>query len=250
MASIVRARYGLPPTLTRDQPDARQDFGREEGRDEHRIELRSARGSDRANAVIEGLRSVVPATMRDGVERVGDGDDARLDGNVFGNELARVPRSIPALVVREHTVGQVGIEEGQRLEDLGASLRVRRDQTALLRRHLGVVIVHDIEERFVNLPNIVEERDALDAPDGGLIEPRGTRECHAIDSDASHVRSRHGVVRIDGVEQSLERGGGEACRPLGLAMLPNEERPNTGAEGEKNRLSHGEERGKNRTEHF
>ena len=40
---------------------------------------------------------------------------------------------------------------------------------------------------------------------------------HAVRRDASHVGARLGIVRVDGIEQRLERGGSE---PLGSAGFP------------------------------
>jgi hypothetical protein len=124
---------------------------------------------------------------------------------------------------------------------------VARDEAALLWRHLLVVVVHDVEQRLVNLAYVVEQGDALDAADGGLIEVCRAREGHAVRGDTADVRTGHRVIRIDGVEQRLERRGGEAPGSLRLAALSNEECADPGAEGETKRRSHDSERGKNGT---
>jgi hypothetical protein len=72
-------------------------------------------------------------------------------------------------------------------------------------------------------------------------------ESHAVCGDASHVRAGDGVVRVDRVEQRLERRGGEARRPSGFTTLSNDEGANAGAESEEKGISHDGARGKKET---
>jgi hypothetical protein len=107
--------------------------------------------------------------------------------------------------------------------------------------------VHDIEECFVDLTNVVEEGNALDAANGGFIEARGASERHAVGGDATDVCARDGIVGIDGIEQRFECRRGESRGAFGLAVLSNEDRADADA-GEEACSSHGGERGKNETD--
>ena len=90
---------------------------------------------------------------------------------------------------------------------------MRRDG-APLRGGERVLVVDDVEERLVDLADVVEERDALDALALVLGEVGRVGEDERVGGDAAHVRAGFRVVGVDGVEQRLERGGGE---PLGGA---------------------------------
>ena len=89
------------------------------------------------------------------------GDDARRERNAPSLEPARVAGAVPALVVREHAVGELGIEATS-----GASTSAPRCGCVAIALALGgrerLVVVDDVEERLVDLPDVVEERDALD----------------------------------------------------------------------------------------
>ena len=165
--------------------------------------MSAARGGD-------GAFARVASSVRDGVEGVGDRDDARLQRNVAAAQAARISAPVPSLVVREHAVGELGIEGVERSEDVGAELRVRDDQRALLLGEL-LVVVDDVEERLVDLPDVVKECDALD---GALVRAHSrsaaSREDERVGGDAADVCAGFGVVRVDGVEECLEGGGGDS----------------------------------------
>ena len=208
------------------------------------IELLAAALSDRANALIETMGATITATVGDGVERIADRDDARLNWYFLSAQSSRIPQAVPSLMMREHPLGEVGIEERQGCEHVRAALRVRGDELALFRRDVVILVVHDVEERLVNFSNVVKECHALDTPDEAALEVRGPSERHAVRGDAAHVRASLRVIRIDGVEQRLERCGGKTPRPLRLTALVKDESADAGAEGESNGASHGWWRGK------
>ncbi len=235
------------PAPTRDPPNVGQDLGLEESGDQDGIELRAASLGERPHAIIEPVGAMVATTVGDGIEGVGDRDDTCLNRNVLGDEPMRIACSVPALVVSDHAITQIGVEERQGIQYVGAALRVGRNEASLLRGYFPFVIVHDVEERLVDFTDVVKERNALDAANGRLIEASGAREHHAVCRDAARVRASHSVVGIDGVEERFERRRGEAPGALRFAVLSNEESPNAGAEGEENGPSHGAERGKNGT---
>ena len=142
------------------------------------------------------------------------GDDARRERNAASLEPARIALPVPALVVREHAVGEIGIEAMQRLEHVGARGGVRGDGSTIGGGEL-LVVVDDVEERFVDLSDVVEERDALDALALVLRELGGVAEDERIGRDAPDVGAGLGIVGVDGVEQRFERRGGEPLGRLG-----------------------------------
>ena len=66
--------------------------------------------------------NAIRSPVRDRVEGVGDGDDARRERDAPSLQLARISASVPSLVVREHSVGEIGIERVERREHVGAAL--------------------------------------------------------------------------------------------------------------------------------
>ena len=109
-------------------------------------------------------------------------------------------------------LGRSGKERRQRSQDLGAALRVRHHGAALLGGELRL-LVEDVGERPVELADVVEERDSLDAAQSALVQTGGFAEYQCVGRDAADVRAGDGVVGVDGVEQRLERG---RAKPLGL----------------------------------
>ena len=64
----------------------------------------------------------------------------------------------------------------------------------------------------------------------GLGEVRGVREDQRVARDAPHVGTGLVVVRVDGVQQRLEEGRGEALRLAAAAVLVAEDTGDGGAE--------------------
>ena len=125
---------GFHATISRSALAApvREDGRKEEEIDELGVELRAApveRSPDarRRSAVALAIASAVG----DRVEGVGDRDDARRERDAAALEPARIALAVPALVVREHAVGEIGIEGAQRLEHVGAARGVRGDGAPL-----------------------------------------------------------------------------------------------------------------------
>ena len=84
-------------------------------------------------------------------------------------------------------------------------------------------IVHDVEQRFVDLADVVKERDALDGVAAALVESGRFGDDQRVGRDAPNVLSSLGVICFDRVEQRLEAGGGEAFDGLTGAPLADEE---------------------------
>lgn len=68
----------------------------------------------------------------------------------------------------------------------------------------------DIEQRFVNLADVVKEGDAFDGTLLSLVEPGGIGDNEGICRHAADVFASLGIVRLDGVEERLEARGGES----------------------------------------
>ena len=85
----------------------------------------------------------------------------------------------------EDAVGQIGIEQRERLDDAGAELRMGRDLQPLLGGE-GVVVVRDVEQRLVHLADVVKQRHALDA------RPLALGEAARVGEDERRRRRRGG----------------------------------------------------------
>ena len=86
------------------------------------------------------------------------------------------------------------------------------------------VVVNDVEERFVNLADVVKERDTLDVPLLAGAEVCRLGEYQRITSDTPDVFASLTVVRIDGAEQRLEDRSSESLGGQSPLTLANEER--------------------------
>jgi hypothetical protein len=64
-----------------------------------RIELRSSTFADDANGVVYTAARLIAPSVRDRVERVGDGDNPRFEWNTLSLETARIPGAVPSFVV-------------------------------------------------------------------------------------------------------------------------------------------------------
>jgi hypothetical protein len=84
----------------------------------------------------------------------------------------------------------------------------------------------------MNLSNVVEQGDPLDAAAFVLVEISGPREDQRICRNPSQVSPRFMIVRIDGVEQRLEGGSGEALRGTSGGQLPRGEDAADSAHGD------------------
>jgi len=158
-ATLSHRRLPLHDLLLRGG-DTRDDWRKEKEVDERGVELRAAPFEERTSGDLGRLAVAVTPAVRDRVVRVGDGDDARGERNAASLQAARISGAVPALVVREHAFGEVGVEALQRLEHVRAALRVRGDRSAIGGGERRVV-VDDVEQRFVDLADVVKESDAM-----------------------------------------------------------------------------------------
>jgi len=212
--------------------DGRVEYGRRQKEvDKVRIELPAASLHEPCDGFVGALGAAVSTRERHCVERVGDRHHARGDGNGGSAQLPWITGPVPSLVMRQDALGEVGIERRERSQHVRATLWVRLHGTQLLRRQVRV-IVNDVEQRLVDLSNVVKQRDSFD---GGLlvrIEIGGVREDERITRDAAHVAAGFGVVRIDGAEERLQDGGGESFCGKAVMALAHEEHAGGGSRRE------------------
>ena len=106
------------------------------------------------------------------------------------------------------------------------------DRPPLGRGEPGVV-VHDVEQRLVDLADVVKERHPLDRALRMLVEVGGVGDDQRVGRHPAHVHAGVGIVGLDGVEQRLERCAGEPLHGLAGAALANHERSAGGGGGSK-----------------
>jgi hypothetical protein len=79
--------------------------------------------------------------------------------------------------------------------------------------------VNDIEQRLVDLADVVKERNAFDGALVVFIELRSIGDDERTRGDPAHVHACDRVVGFDGVEERLEAGTGETLeRPVRFAL--------------------------------
>lgn len=199
-------------------PDGRK----EKDVDEVRIEEDAAALEQDASRLLHGAAIAVLAAVGDGIEGIGNGDDARGEGDAASLEAARIAGAVPALVMGEDTLLQVGIETGEGLEHVGATARVGGDG-ATLGGGETLDVVNDVEERLVDLADVVEEGDPGDAATCSAGEAGGVGEDECVLGDSADVDAGIRIVGVDGAKQRFEGGGGHAFgRPSCMELAPDE----------------------------
>jgi hypothetical protein len=95
------------------------------------------------------------------------------------------------------------------------------------------ILVNDVEERLIDLPNVVEESDALDDLSLVGIELRGVGDDQRVGGNTSHVSAGLRVVRVDGIEERLEARRGHPLGALAVMSFSDEKRASddTGSNG-------------------
>ena len=192
-----------------------------------RVELFPPAFANYGERGLDASAPTVAAVVREGIKGVGDRDDPRFDWNLFAPQVTRVSCAVPPLVVGENAGGEIWIEGRERCEDLGAALRVRRNLAALFARQ-GLPVVNDVEERLMDFADVVKERDPLDRATLPIIQPDLIADDECVRGYAPNVQPGFLVVRLDGIEQRLERGRDDAFdQPSGFVLAVDE---NSGGE--------------------
>lgn len=214
--------------------------------DELRIELRPASGGDHVSAGASATSFPIPTAMRHGIEGIGERHDTCGVRDFDAAQSARVSGAIPALMMREYAPREIRIEGSERREHLCTTLRMRRDCLALSGREIGV-LVNDVEERFVDLADVVEQGHALDILPFVFVQLRGVGEDERVRCNTSDVGARFGIIRVDRVEEGFEARGGDPFARLTPTVLADQIRAGKDAGAESEESAHGEARGKIRT---
>ena len=184
--------------------------------------------------------------MRHSVECIGEHNDASRHWNTAAAKAIRISRPVPPLVVRENARGKVRVEGRNWREHVGATLRVRGYRPPFRGGEMRV-LVNDVEERLVNLPNVMEQRHALDDFPSVGTELGGVGDDQGVGGDATHVRTGLCVIRVDRIEQRFQAGGGKSLRRRSTAAFSYEERAARNAGEDDESGSHAEWVGKIRT---
>jgi hypothetical protein len=177
----------------------------EDGRQQHqvdelRVELCATASGDHVGRGFRTTAMSIGAVVGNGIERVRERYDPGRERDLYSLKLVRIACSVPSLVMAEYTLGQIRIEGCERGKDIGASSRMREDLASFTGCETRV-LVDDVEERFVNLPDIVEQRDALNDSSIVTIELRGFREDERVRGNSAHVCSGLSIVCVDCIEE-------------------------------------------------
>lgn len=149
-------------------------------------------------------------------------------------------------MVSGDSLAKVRIKGAERCENFGSTYGMCSHSPPLFGRELRRV-VKDVRESLVELADVVEQCDPLDAVEGSLIEPGGVAENERKARDPTHVGASYGVVGIDGVKERLHRGRPE---PFGFGLgrvLPIKEPSGRQADCHWHEVAHGNAERKNRT---
>ena len=123
-------------------------------------------------------------------------------------------------MVGENSFGELWIKRFDRSEHLGATTRVSIDLAALRRCELHR-LVDDIEQRSVDLPDVVKERDTLDGATRTLVEASRVGNDQCVSSHAPDVHTGLLIVCLDGIEQGLKCRTSEALQSAARTPLAN-----------------------------
>jgi hypothetical protein len=135
-------------------------------------------------------------------------------------------------VVGQHAFSEIGIEGRQRRQHLRPATWVRRDGIPLVGRERRP-IVNDVEQRLVDLADVVKECDPLDGQARLLVKVGRLGQRERVPRDAAHMRTRHMIIRIDRVEQGFQRGSRESLGGAASRLLVSEVGAGQRAHGER-----------------
>ena len=108
--------------------------------------------------------------------------------------------------MRHDSFGQIGIERRKWLEYFGAARWMRPNFATLLQVELAM-IVDNVEQRFVELPDVVKEGDALHGVASVEVGTHRVGEDQSVARDSTYVSTCNRVIRVDSVEKGLECRG-------------------------------------------
>jgi hypothetical protein len=211
-ATAVRLLSLRPIRFTHCLFDIGDDRWTQKKISELRIELGSAPFGDCLGSFSETARVTVATPMSDRVEGIGDTHNSRCQRYPLAFQAAGVAVTVPPLVVRRDTLPEVGIKGIQGRENLGATLRMRSNRASLFRSELGFV-VKDVSECFVQLADVVEQRDSLDAVEHPVVELRSAPKYERVLRNAADMCAGNGVVCLNRIQERFE-----SCRAQALGL--------------------------------
>lgn len=209
-SQLAPAGVGVLTDLALGALDAELDGRREEDVHEIGIELCAATAADGIDGRGPTPTALVAADMGDRVVTIGDGDDACGERDRPAGQATWVAPSVPPLVMTEDAIGQMGVERDEWGEDVGTTTRMGGDCHPVGIAELLVAVMNDVEEGGGDLPDIMEERHALDLTSFRCVEPGRVGEDQCGSGNAAHMTPGVRVIGVYGEEKRLERGGAEA----------------------------------------
>ncbi len=200
----------------------------EHGRDEQQvdevgIELRPSAVRDLHRGPFRTPGTAIVAAIRDDIEGVGDRDEARIERDASPPQTAWVAASVPSLVVGDDALSELRVEGREWREHFRAAQGMRQDGASLARGQL-LGIVDDVEERLVNLSDVVKERDPLERAQLAVPQAGGVAKDQRVAGDSPDMLPGLMVIGLDGIEECLERGRRESLGALPASALQTPER--------------------------
>src|SRR5688500_19796139 len=123
--------------------------------------------------------------------------------------------------MRQNPVDEVGIEARDWLQDFCPAARVSPHCLPLSGSE-PVGILDYVGNRAVDLPDVVEQRDSLDAATLMGLQVGCLAQNQGIRRHAPNMLSCFSIVRFDRIQESLQRRGSEPFNPPSDAALANE----------------------------
>jgi hypothetical protein len=170
--------------------------------------LAAGAGVDFGDRFVPAAGGPVGAPAGDGVEGVGDGEDASAEGDGGLGERVRIALPVPALVVVADDGESFTLEEGDVGEDACAQRGVRFDDLALARRERPGLLQDLVWDP--DLADVVEQEAVLEAGVGEQLRRGRAGEFGRVARDAQGVGGGAGVFGLEGAGERAE------CLPGGL----------------------------------
>jgi hypothetical protein len=181
-------RAQLVPLLARDAPERRHHL---------RVELPPRELFQLGDRHFVRASRAIDAVARDRVEGVGDGEDARVEVDLFGAQAARVTRPVPLLVVLPDDARRP-FQKFDALQNLLAVHGVTAHVHPFLRAELRGLVQDGV--RHADLADVVQERAELQRAQILARQIQLAPQTQAETDDALRVAVRLAVAR-------LQRGG-------------------------------------------
>ena len=174
----------------------------EERVDDIGMELRPAAPHELGARELDALRLLVGAPAHDDLERVGRGDDVRLDRDRVTGELLGVAGAVEALVVRPHDRHEVA-QRLDRREDRPTDRGVGAHDHPLVGAQRAGLVQDRV--RHADLADVVQQRTELDATQLVRRKPHLVRDRPRERGDPRGVAAGVWIARVDRGGERLHR---------------------------------------------